>query len=264
MLKLIKSFLPREIIEIIYKYLRLYRLFFLRGNNFLCPICKFKASKFLPYGKDYEAIKKYKIIGMGFRKNAICPNCFSKDRERLLYLFLQNLIDKKLISFSSKVIHFSPEMSLEKNFFRKYFSNYFTADIIKNKSDFTIDLQNFNLKEKNFDLVICNHVLEHIEDDTTALKNIYSIIKPGGMAILQVPLSTIIDVDFKKEGIISDSEKLNYYGQSDHVRIYSEKNFLKKITDTGFNLNINEMIREKKKIPSNGLNKSENVVLAIK
>jgi len=264
MLKLIKSYLPKQIIDIIYKYLRFFRLFFLRGNNFFCPICKFKASKFLPYGKDYEAIKKYKIVGMGFRQNAICPNCFSKDRERLSYLFLEKLINEKSINYSSKIIHFSPEISLEKNFFRKYFSNYFTADIIKNKSDFIIDLQNFNFKEKNFDLVICNHVLEHIENDIKALENIYSILKPGGIAILQAPLSTIIDVDFKKEDAISDIDRLNFYGQSDHVRIYSEKNYLQKIKNIGFNLNINEMIIEKNYLPSYGLNKSEKVIFASK
>ncbi len=264
MLRLIKSCLPKPIIEIIYKYLRFYRLFFLKGNNFFCPICKFKASKFLPYGKDYEAIKRYKIIGMGFRKNAICPNCFSKDRERLSYLFLQKLINEKSINYSSKIIHFSPEMSLERNFFRKHFLNYFTADIIKNKSDFIIDLQNFNFKEKNFDLVICNHVLEHIEDDAAALKNIYSILKPGGIALLQVPLSTIIDIDFKKENIISDTDRLNFYGQLDHVRIYSEKNFLQKIKKTGFNHYINEMIVEKKNLPSYGLNEIEKIIFAIK
>ena len=264
MLKLIKSYIPKPIIGIIYKYLRFLRLFFFKGNNFFCPICKFKASKFLPYGKDYEAIKKFEIIGMGFRKNAICPNCFSKDRERLFFLFLQKLINEKSINYSSKIIHFSPEPSLERNFFRKNFSNYFTADIIKNKSDFIIDLQNFNFEEKNFDLVICNHVLEHIEDDNIALENIYSILKPGGLAILQVPLSTIIDIDFKKEGVASDIERLKFYGQSDHVRIYSEKNFLQKIKKIGFSINVNEMISEKNNLPSYGLNKKEKVIFATK
>tara|TARA_Y100001970_G_C14110263_1_gene790467 strand:+ start:45 stop:839 length:795 start_codon:yes stop_codon:yes gene_type:complete len=264
MLKLIKSYLPKLIIDIIYKYLHFYRLFFLKGNNFFCPICKFKASKFLPYGKDYEAIKKFKIIGMGFRENAICPNCFSKDRERLSYLFLESLISKKSINFSSKILHFSPENSLERNFFRKKFSNYFTADIIKNKSDFVIDLQNFNFKEKNFDLVICNHVLEHIEDDILALKNIFSILKPGGIAILQAPVSTIIDIDFKKEGVTSNADRLKFYGQTDHVRIYSEKNFLQKIKNIGFEFNINEMINEKNNLPSYGLNKMEKVIFATK
>ena len=69
---------------------------------------------FYPTGEDHEAIKKYKIIGMGYRNNAICPNCFSKDRERLVYLFLQKLLKQNIINLHSKIIHFSPESSLEK------------------------------------------------------------------------------------------------------------------------------------------------------
>ena len=129
------------------------------------------------------------------------------------------------------------------NLFSKLQSKEMPIEI--NKSDFIIDLQNFKFEEKNFDLVICNHVLEHIEDDNIALENIYSILKPGGLAILQAPLSKIIDVDFKKEGVVSDIERLKFYGQSDHVRIYSEKNFLQKIKKIGFSINVNEMIIEK-------------------
>jgi len=264
MLKLIKSYIPKPIIGIIYKYLRFLRLFFYKGNNFFCPICKFKASKFLPYGKDYEAIKKFEIIGMGFRKNAICPNCFSKDRERLSYLFLQKLISEKSINYSSKIIHFSPESSLERNFFRKNFSNYFTADIIKNKSDFIIDLQNFNFEEKNFDLVICNHVLEHIEDDNIALKNIYSIIKPGGLAILQTPLSKIIDEDYTNPSVKTDNDRLNFYGQEDHVRIYSKKSLIQKIKKVGFEIKILQLEDFFLQNESIGLIKDEEILFAKK
>ena len=177
MLKAIKKYLPKNVITVIYKSLNFYRTFLLKGDNYLCPICNFNASKFLPYGEDHEAIKKYKIIGMGYRNNAICPNCFSKDRERLVYLFLQKLLKENVINLHSKIIHFSPESSLEKNLFRKNFTNYITADIIFEKCDVNIDLQNFKYEDKNFDFVICNHVLEHIENDNIAIKNIYNILK---------------------------------------------------------------------------------------
>ena len=264
MLKIIKRYLPKILINTIYKFLHFYRTTLLKGNNYFCPICKFKASKFLPYGQDHDAIKKFKIIGMGYRINALCPNCFSKDRERLVYLFLEKLLKQKVINFDSKIIHFSPESSLENNFFRKKFINYTTADIVIGKCDVDIDLQNFEYKEKNFDLVICNHVLEHIEDDMIAIKNIYSILKPGGFALLQVPLSTLIDKDFKKNEFNTKKEKLNLYGQVDHVRIFSEKNYLKKIEQNGFILAIDEMFQEKKILPSHGLNNSEKVIFVKK
>ena len=260
MYKIVKKYLPKFIINIIYKSLHYFRIFLLKGNNFICPICNFQASKFLPYGKDHEAIKKYDIIGMGYRNNAMCPNCFSKDRERLVYLFLQKLLKQNIINLHSKIIHFSPESSLENNLFRKKFTNYTTADIITGKCDIDLNLQDFNYKEKNFDLVICNHVLEHIENDMVAIKNIYSILKPNGVAMLQVPLSTLIKKDFKKENVNTNNERLDNYGQIDHVRIISKENYLKKLEQVGFKLKLDYMESEKNNITSYGLNLKEFII----
>ena len=264
MFKKVKKYLPKLLINLIYKSLHIYRTIALKGDNYFCPICKYKAKKFLPYGQDYEAIKKFNIIGMGYRENALCPNCFSKDRERLVYLFLKKLMKLNKINLNSKIIHFSPESSLENNLFRNNFTNYTTADIIKGKCDLNLDLQNLDYQEKNFDLVICNHVLEHIENDITALKNIYSILKPGGLALLQVPLSRDIEKDFQKNEINTEKENLYLYGQKDHVRIFAEKNYLEKIKQNGFILEIDEMIAEKKNLPSFGLNFLEKVILVKK
>jgi len=260
MVKIVKRYLPKVLTNAIYKFLHFYRTILLKGNNYFCTICKFKASRFLPYSQDHDAIKKFNIIGMGHRKNALCPNCFSKDRERLVYLFLEKQLKKKMINFDSKIIHFSPESSLENNFFRKKFTNYTTADIITDKCDVDLDLQNFNYKEKNFDLVICNHVLEHVENDMVAIKNIYSILKPNGLAILQVPLSTLIKKDFKKENVNTNNERLDNYGQIDHVRIISKENYLKKLEQVGFKLKLDYMESEKNNIPSYGLNLKEFII----
>lgn len=261
---MIKKYLPKFIINLLYKFLHVFRTIYLKGDNFICPICNFQASRFLSYGDDNEAVIKFKIIGMGFRKNAICPMCQSKDRERLIFLFLKKLLKKKLIKYSSNIIHFSPERSIEKNFFRKKFVNYITADILAGKVDFILDLQDFKFKKKNFDLVICNHVLEHIENDLLAMKNIFSIMKSGGIAILQVPFSSNIDKDYKTDAVKSDLDRLNYYGQTDHVRVYSESNYLKKLKDTGFNVQSDDMLQQKQNIPSYGLNSSEKIIFVIK
>jgi SAM-dependent methyltransferase len=264
MYKPIKKYLPKIVTNVIYKLLHFNRTFLLKGDKYLCPICNFNASKFIPYGEKHDAIKKYNIIGMGYRNNAICPNCFSKDRERLVYLFLQKLLKQKIINFHSKIIHFSPESSLENNLFRKNFTNYTTADIIFEKCDVNIDLQNFKYEDKNFDFVICNHVLEHIENDNVAIKNIYTILKKGGFAILQVPLSIDIKEDFKKKEISTEKEQLNLYGQRDHVRIYSKKNYVEKIKKAGFKIHIDKMKKEKNNIPSFGLNFNEFIILVEK
>ena len=258
--KIISKFVPKKLLYLNQKL----RVLLLRGNNYQCPICKYKAKRFINYGKDNAAIKKYNIIGMGFRKNAICPNCYSKDRERMVYLYLIKLFEKKLISIDSKIIHFSPESSLERNFLRKKFSNYITADIVDGPCDHKIDLQNFNFDKKGFDLVICNHVLEHIESDDISLKNIYSLLNPKGFAILQVPMSDEIDVDYKKENIQTEEERIENYGQFDHVRIYAKKNYINKIENTGFSVDIDTMKDEKKILPMYGLNDKEFIVCALK
>ena len=226
MIKYLKKIFSKFVLKKLSYLNQKLRVLLLRGNNYQCPICKYKAKRFINYGKDNAAIKKYNIIGMGFRKNAICPNCYSKDRERMVYLYLIKLFEKKLISIDSKIIHFSPESSLERNFLRKKFLNYVTADIIDGPCDHKIDLQNFNFDKKGFDLVICNHVLEHIENDDIALKNIYNLLNPKGCAILQVPMSDEIDVDYKKDEIKSEEERIENYGQFDHVRVYAKKNNL--------------------------------------
>ena len=238
MIKKIKAYLPKFVLDIINLVLHNLRIIYYKGEKFTCPICDYQASSFLPYGRDNEAIKKYKIIPMGYRKNALCPKCYSKDRERLIYLFIKTLLNNKLLNYNSKIIHFAPERAIEKNFFRKKFNNYLTADIEGNNVDFNLDLQNLNFTQSNFDLVICNHVLEHIEEDVKSLENIFKLLKPGGFAILQVPFSNLIDEDFSVTNLNNKYDRFKYYGQEDHVRIYSKNGFVNKIKNTGFELRI--------------------------
>ena len=250
--------------NLIYKIKRLVMINFYRGNKLLCPICLFKAEKFFDYGLNNKIIKEFDIIGMGFRKNVICPNCYSKDRERLVFLFLDKLLKAGKINYSSKIIHFSPEKSIKNNFFKKKFNNYVTADYEDKEADLLIDLQIKKVQKNNFDLVICNHVMEHLIDDQTALYNLYNMLKPGGFAILQAPFSKKIIKDIQNTKHITDEERILNYGQKDHVRIYSEEQYLKKIQSAGFTLNIDNMENENNSNPSYGLNFKEKVIFAIR
>jgi predicted SAM-dependent methyltransferase len=259
MIKKVKQILPNFILSILYSILHNLRVIYYKGKKFTCPICNYQASQFLAYGTDNEAVKKYNIIPMGYRKYAICPKCYSKDRERLIYLFIQSLLKKNLIGYNSKIIHFAPEKSIEKNLFRKKFSNYITADIFGNNVDFNLDLQNLSFTQSNFDLVICNHVLEHIDDDTKALENIFNLLSPYGLAILQVPFSKKIKKDFKIDNVDSNEDRLKFYGQEDHVRIYSEIEYVEKLKKAGFKVEIDDMKNYKTHKPSYGLNYLENV-----
>lgn len=219
-------------------FLYIFRKLYYSGNNIYCSICKKSFRRMLPYGASNSAIKKYKIFSMGFRKNCICPNCYSKDRERLVCLFLKFLLNNDFLQKNSKILHFSPERSLEHYFFKGKFKNYYTANLRGKNIDFKIDLSKKIAFRDKFDLIICNHVLEHIQNDILALKNIYSMLSKDGMAILQTPYSKIIDQDYFINENLSPEENLKLYGQDDHVRIYSKKSLINKIKNTGFELEI--------------------------
>jgi predicted SAM-dependent methyltransferase len=219
-------------------FLYIFRKLYYSGNNIHCCICKKTFRRMISYGASNFAIKKYKIFSMGPRKNCICPNCYSKDRERLVFLFLRHLQKNYLLQNNTKILHFSPERSLKDYFFKGKFKNYYTANLKGKNIDFQIDLSKKIEIDDKFDLIICNHVLEHIHNDIFALGNIYTMLSDNGMAILQTPYSKIIDQDYFIEKNLSPEENLKFYGQNDHVRIYSKKALINKIKNTGFELKV--------------------------
>ena len=113
--------------------------------------------------------------------NSICPNCSSRKRHRGLYELYRNILDE----FNSpKILHFAPEPV-----FYRIFKNleYSTSDLFLNDVDLKLDIQNINLRSDTFDLILCNHVLEHIPDDRKAMRELARILKPKGLAILTIP-----------------------------------------------------------------------------
>ena len=211
------------------------RIYFF-GNKYHCYFCNKRARKFISYGSFNNTIKEYQIQSMGRRDNCICPNCHSKDRERFVHLFILNLINKNIINKKSKILHFSPEQNLRNYFINSKFENYSTSDFLSKNNNLQIDLEKEFKIDKKFDLIICNHVLEHIRNDDIALKNIFSYLEKKGCAILQTPYSKIINEDYINPTVKTDKDRLNFYGQEDHVRIYSKKSLIQKIKKTGFEI----------------------------
>lgn len=196
-----------------------------------CPICNFSAEKFIPYGEKSLLFSKYKIIGGGYRENAVCPSCYSMDRERLIFLYLNTINKLKDL----KILHVAPEKNI-RIFLSSISKNYITADLLKNDVDLNIDLTNTYLEEESFDLIICNHVLEHIIHDNKAMKELYRILKNKGIAILQVPISNNLNATFEDVNITSNEDRLTCFGQEDHVRIYG-KDYTTRLKNVGFDVN---------------------------
>ena len=137
-------------------------------------------------------------------------------------------------------------MLLLNKFFIKNLKNweYFTFDLNSPIADIKGDLISTNFKDEYFDLIICNHVLEHIEDDKSALDEMYRILKYNGISILQVPINVKREKTFEDLSIKSKIQREKYFGQYDHVREYG-LDFKDRVEQAGFKV---EMINYSEKI----------------
>lgn len=185
-------------------------------------------------------IKEKQIVGGGRRDNDICPRCQSTDRDRLIFLYLQNETD--LFHRKQFLIHIAPEPSLYKVFRNTATIDYYPATkyeegLYYDKSIQKEDLLDLQIDDNTFDWVICNHVLEHIPDDARAMHELFRVLKPGGKAILQVPYSLILDKTFEDPKITEPKEREKVFGQFDHVRIYG-KDYPDRLKKAGFEVKI--------------------------
>ena len=229
-MKYILKFLPRKFL-IKYSFLitPILRIIF-RGKKYTDPIDDSNYSKFLSYG--------YKTV----RKNALCPGTLSLERHRLLWLYLDR--ETNFLSSNLKVLHVAPEQVFYKKFKKLKNWEYFTFDLNSPIADIKGDLISTNFKDEYFDLIICNHVLEHIEDDKSALNEIHRILKYNGISILQVPINVKRKNTFEDLSIKSKIQREKYFGQYDHVREYG-LDFKDRVEQAGFKV---EMINYSKKI----------------
>ncbi len=226
-LKIIKNNIKKYINSV-----KLCAIFF--GFKFYCPFCKKSLRKLLPRGNDTVVTKN--IVGMGLRK-CYCPFCYSTDRERLLFIYLKRKTnffnDKK----KYKLLHFAPEKNLSNIFRSKSNIDYLTADLYMEDVMMKVDVSSIPFNDNYFDIIICNHVLEHVQDDLKAMKELYRVLKPNGWGILQVPMSYSLDKTFEDPRISSAEDRIKYYGQKDHVRIYG-LDYIARLKKAGFSVKI--------------------------
>ena len=225
---LLKAVIPIRQRVILRRFINKARFF---GWRYKCPICDSHLSKLLPFGLKFPVLSEKNVIGGGYRLNAQCPVCYSTDRERLLYLYLS----KKTNIFTEqvKLLHIAPEARLSAIIKKHSNIDYLTADISSDTVIVKMDITEINYPDKSFDVIICNHVLEHIVDDRKAIDELYRILKPGGWGILQVPMSLFIDKTHEDFSVTSPSEREKVFGQSDHVRIYAI-DYLDRLKESGF------------------------------
>jgi predicted SAM-dependent methyltransferase len=215
----ILNLFPRPfLIKISIKILPILKSIF-KGNKHIDPIDNANLSRFLPYG--YEKI----------RKNALSPSTLSLERHRLLWLYLKN--ETSIFTESLKLLHIAPEQAYYKRLKQQSNIEYTSLDLNSPIADINADIKDMPFAENSFDIVICNHVLEHIENDELALTEIYRVLKNGGFAILQIPLNKNLETTYEDETIKDPDERKKHFGQYDHVRVYG-MDFFKKLNKIGF------------------------------
>ena len=222
MKKIFKFFLnkiPRPLL-IRFSYLvRPFLKIWLKGERYTDPIDGSSFRKFLPYGYVKQ------------RENVLSPSTLSLERHRLLWLYLTN--ETSFFSAPLKVLHFAPEQAFYNRFRKLQNLDYTTTDLNSPLADVKADICDLPFKEAEFDFILCNHVLEHIPDDTKALQELYRILKPGGTAILQIPQELEREKTFEDDSITDPKERARIFGQYDHVRVYG-RDYFDKLRSIGF------------------------------
>jgi SAM-dependent methyltransferase len=221
-----------SIVDKIIKYKTLLAL----NKNKYCCLCKKNVADFLPYQRGWKHIPKaviaLDVIGSDV-DNFSCPVCGCHDRERHLFLYFKS---KKILErmANGNILHFAPEPGISTAIKNMNPSFYVQADLMPTEQGIEkINIQNIPFDAEFFDLVIANHVLEHVDDDLSALSELYRILKKGGFAILQTPYSNKLEKTWSDLGIDDDFSRLQLYGQEDHVRLYG-KDIFHRFESVGF------------------------------
>lgn len=207
----IKKFLPDSIKEM-HDAMKRLRPFAKRT----CPICGYKGY--------------FKNFGRPPRIDALCPSCNSLERHRLFWLWYS----ENSSQIKGPILHFAPEAVLERKFRAKYSGQkdlYKTADIT-DTCDIEINIEQINLANESFSTVICNHVLEHV-DDHKALSEIHRILTANGVLIASTPIVEGWNTTYEDSSITDPSERDLHFGQSDHIRFYGS-DFRERILKAGF------------------------------
>ena len=212
-------FIPRHHLQRFSAFiLRIVGIFYL-GNKFEDPITGIKYRKLLPYGRIQS------------RPNALAPHSMSLERHRLLWLYLKERTN--FFSDNLKVLHIAPEYCFLKRFKKMKNLSYTTADLVSPWAEVKLDVQNMPFDENSFDVVLCNHVLEHVSDDKLALSELYRVMKPGGFGIFQVPIDVSIEKTQEDKAINTPELREKHYGQRDHLRLYGA-DYPNRLSKAGF------------------------------
>ncbi len=180
---------------------------FYYGSNFYCIFCDQSFRKFLSKGNTLIE-----------RPHAVCPQCGSLERTRLLMYYLQN--ETALFKENLKVLHFAPEKCLFDRL-KPLNIDYIDCDINPALASNKVDIMDIPFPDKHFDLIICAHVLGHVPDEKKAIDEVYRVLKINGRAIIMTLLSDQ-EKTIEDQTVTSDEGRLQLYGEHDLLRLHGQ------------------------------------------
>lgn len=194
-----------------------------RGNSVECSVCGGQFSKM----RDYQMENRSS-------KGEICPRCGAKSRHRLYVLYFKN---QGILNSNLRILHIAPDPGLRR--ILEPGNRYLCADLLEQNVDLNVNIQTTPFADNIFDVIICSHVLEHVDDDRQAMRDMFRILKPGGWALLQTPLpNPDPDKTYEDKSITNQQDRLKHFGQEDHVRLYGKNDFYHRLQDAGYTLDL--------------------------
>ena len=200
--------LPRPLLIRLSYVFRLFAPLLYKGNQVECPVCEKKFRKFLSYGSS-----------VSHRENVLCPYDLTLERHRLMWLYLKQE-SNFFTADKLDVLHIAPEQCFHKKFKNQKNLNYLTGDLVSPIADMHFDLHSIPLEDNKFDVIFCNHVMEHVDDALKCMSELHRVMRPGGWGIMQVPQDTSRETTYEDWSITSPEEREKHFWQKDHVRLF--------------------------------------------
>ena len=192
------------------------------GSEFRCNLCN-------------RGLNQFRVAPEA-KSELECPYCLSRPRHRSTWIYFNertNLFDGK----PKKMLHVAPELSIERQIRQVAYIDYLSGDLDPKKAMVQMDIADIQYPDNSFDVIYCSHVLEHVPEDRRGMRELYRVLKPGGWAILDVPI--LREKTFEDPSITTPEERERVYGQHDHVRAYG-KDYKDRLEEAGFEVTVDD------------------------